>query len=48
MENVTVDPETLLQDFELESEAEINQVEATAEIVSTRSLTPVPLANAAG
>lgn len=48
MENLTVDPETLLQDFEFESEAEINQVEATAEIVSTRSLTPVPLANAPG
>ncbi|MBD1918579.1 MULTISPECIES: peptidoglycan-binding protein [Cyanophyceae] len=48
MEDLTVDPETLLQDFEFESEAEINQVEATAEIVSTRSLTPVPLASAAG
>ena len=48
METLTVDLETLLQDFEFESEAEINQVEATAEIVSTRSLTPVPLANAPG
>ena len=40
--------EALLQDFEFESEAEINQAEATAEIVSTRSLTPVLLASAPG
>ncbi|MFH7242598.1 MAG: peptidoglycan-binding protein [Spirulina sp.] len=48
MTTLTIDTEVLLKEFEFESEAEINQVEATSEIIRTRSLTPVLLSKAPG
>jgi peptidoglycan hydrolase-like protein with peptidoglycan-binding domain len=48
MATLTIDTEVLLKEFEFESEAEINQVEATSEIIRTRSLTPVLLSKAPG
>ncbi len=48
MTTLTIDTEVLLKEFEFESEAEINQAETTAEVILTRSLTPVSLSKAPG
>ncbi|MGG6297054.1 peptidoglycan-binding protein [Leptolyngbya sp. AN02str] len=48
MSTLNLNLDTMFQDFEEESEAEINQAETQSDLVSTRSLSPTALAAAPG